>query len=70
LMTFSVYPWYPYYAARGAAWGFSAVQDQQLGGLLMWMPGGLVFSLAAILYFAAWLRVLNERHKPYQVQPH
>jgi hypothetical protein len=27
----------------------------------MWMPGGAVFTLLTILYFAAWLRALEQR---------
>ncbi|MGE5251369.1 MAG: cytochrome c oxidase assembly protein [Bacteroidota bacterium] len=61
LITFSSSPWYPFYAARAAAWGLSPLQDQQLAGLLMWIPGGTVFSLLTIGYFAAWLRALEQR---------
>lgn len=31
-----------------AAWGLTPLQDQQLGGALMWAPGGLVFLTAAL----------------------
>jgi putative membrane protein len=61
LMTFTSQPWYPYYAGSVAPWGFTPLQDQQLAGLIMWMPGGAIFTLLTILYFAAWLRALEQR---------
>jgi len=30
------------------AWGLSPLQDQQLGGVLMWVPGGVFFLWAAV----------------------
>jgi putative membrane protein len=61
LMTFTERPWYPYYATLANPWGLTPLQDQQLAGLIMWVPGGAVFTLLTIGYFAAWLRAL-ERH--------
>jgi len=57
LMALSGSPWYQGYRAMGMApFGLSAVEDQQLAGLLMWVPGGLVHVLAAVLLLARWLR--------------
>jgi putative membrane protein len=61
LMTFTSQPWYPYYSDFVAYWGLTPLQDQQLAGLIMWMPGGAVFTLLTIGYFAAWLRALERR---------
>ena len=36
-------------------WGLSLLQDQQLAGLLMWVPMGLTFTLVALLLFRAWM---------------
>lgn len=47
--------WYPLYASRSAAVGVNAFEDQQLAGLIMWVPAGLVFVVAALALFAAWL---------------
>jgi putative membrane protein len=66
LMTFTSEAWYPYYAASVTNWGLSALEDQQLAGLIMWMPGGAVFSLLTIGYFAAWLRALEKRDYRFQ----
>ena len=35
-------------------WGLGPAADQQLGGLLMWIPGGLIYSLAMLVIFAHW----------------
>jgi putative membrane protein len=61
LMTFSSRPWYSYYTTLVTSWGITPLQDQQLAGLIMWIPGGAIFTLLDIGYFAAWLRVLEER---------
>lgn len=49
LLTFSSNPWYPAYAETTGHWGLTALEDQQLGGLIMWVPAGFVFVLAGIL---------------------
>ena len=40
-------PWYPAYAATTAAWRISPGDDQQIAGLIMWIPAGAVY-LAAV----------------------
>jgi putative membrane protein len=32
------------------------LHDQQLGGLVMWVPGGLAYLVAALFLAARWLR--------------
>ena len=61
LMTFTSLPWYSYYASSVTAWGLTPLEDQQLAGLIMWVPGGVVFTLLTIGYFAAWFRALERR---------
>jgi putative membrane protein len=31
-----------------AAWGYTPLQDQQLGGVIMWVPGMVLFLWASI----------------------
>ena len=38
-----------------ASWGLTTLEDQQLGGLLMWVPGGIVFTASTITAFGLWL---------------
>jgi cytochrome c oxidase assembly factor CtaG len=61
LMTLADSPWYAGYAALGMTpAGLTPEQDQQLAGLLMWVPGGL-YHLVAALWFLS--RALQEgRH--------
>ena len=35
-------------------WGISPAMDQQIGGLLMWVPGCLVYLTAILAMFARW----------------
>jgi putative membrane protein len=66
LMTFTTQPWYSYYADSAPRWGLTPLQDQQLAGIIMWMPGGAIFTLLTIGYFAAWLRALEKRSEALQ----
>ncbi|MFL5523379.1 MAG: cytochrome c oxidase assembly protein, partial [Gemmatimonadaceae bacterium] len=61
LLTFSGTLWYPAYASTTAAWGLTALDDQQLGGLIMWIPGSIAYVLAALWIAAAWLRESERR---------
>lgn len=57
LMAFSSSPWYAGYAASGLdAFGLTPSEDQQLAGVLMWVPGGLVHAGAGLALLARWLR--------------
>jgi putative membrane protein len=61
LLTFSPTLWYPAYAATAARWGITPLEDQQLGGLIMWIPGSLAYIAAALAIFAHWLRESERR---------
>jgi putative membrane protein len=61
LITFAPDLWYPIYQARTAAWGLSPIEDQQLAGLIMWIPAGTLFTVLAIALFAAWLGEAERR---------
>jgi putative membrane protein len=61
LLTFSPYLWYPVYSETTPAWGLTPLEDQQLGGLVMWVPGGVVYLVAALLFFGAWLKEAERR---------
>jgi cytochrome c2 len=56
LLTFAGTPWYADYHATAPLWGFSALEDQQLAGLIMWVPAGISYLIAALWMMAAWLR--------------
>jgi putative membrane protein len=61
LLTCSSKLWYPAYIGRTEPWGLSALQDQQLGGLIMWVPAGLVYIVIGLWLFAGWLRESDRR---------
>ena len=46
---------YPAYASSPRLWGLSPLEDQRLGGLIMWIPGGLFFYLLASIVFFRWM---------------
>jgi cytochrome c oxidase assembly factor CtaG len=39
----------------------SPLEDQQLAGLLMWVPAGLIFIAGGLFFFTAWLRESGRR---------
>jgi cytochrome c oxidase assembly factor CtaG len=68
LITFSPKPLYPSYIARAPYWGFSALQDQQLGGMIMWVPAGIVYIVSALYLLHGWLRT-NNRETDRAIRP-
>jgi len=56
LISFSRHPWYSAYATRAAAWGMTPLADQQLAGLIMWIPASAAYLIAALLIARRWLR--------------
>lgn len=61
LLTFAPRLWYPIYEARTGEWGLSALEDQQLAGLIMWVPAGALFIVLGLGLFAAWLGEVERR---------
>jgi putative membrane protein len=63
LMAFSTSPWYAGYAALGMTpSGFSPAEDQQLAGLVMWVPGGAFHAAAALWFLYRWLKASEVAH--------
>jgi putative membrane protein len=48
--------WYPLYGNRAQLFGLDPLEDQQLGGLIMWIPGGLAYLAAGLVLCARCLR--------------
>jgi putative membrane protein len=56
-MAFARSPWYADYAAMGLTpAGLTPLEDQQLAGLLMWVPGGMLHAIVALWILARLLR--------------
>jgi len=69
MMAFAQSPWYVGYARLGMVPnGVSPLEDQQLAGMLMWVPGGLVHALAALAAMAKLLKS-TPNHRAIAVQP-
>jgi len=56
LLTLAPVVWYPVYLAPAARLGIDALRDQQIGGLIMWVPAGLAYVLAGLVLAWGWLR--------------
>lgn len=54
LLTFLRVPVYASHLATTGAFGLTPVEDQQLAGLIMWVPASLPYLAAAVLLLAAW----------------
>ncbi|SAK45426.1 membrane protein [Caballeronia catudaia] len=55
LLTLAPGVWYPSCIETTLALGSDPLQDQQLGGLVMWVPGGLAYLVGGLLVGARWL---------------
>ncbi|MER9679867.1 cytochrome c oxidase assembly protein [Mesorhizobium sp. M0184] len=55
--------WYPVNAAGAELWSLSPLEDQQLAGLVMWVPAGLIYGGAALLLAGLWIRSSGQRRR-------
>lgn len=66
LLTFAARPWYPVYGDAAAAWGLTPLQDQQLAGLIMWIPAGVAYVVAGLALLVVWMRESERRAARWQ----
>jgi cytochrome c oxidase assembly factor CtaG len=62
LLTVSPGVWYTPYLTTHTN-GLTPLEDQQLAGLLMWVPAGLAFAAGGLFLFAEWLRQSDRRSR-------
>jgi cytochrome c oxidase assembly factor CtaG len=55
LLTFATHPLYEAYLATAPHWNLTALEDQQLGGLILWVPGSRVYAGLALVLLSRWL---------------
>jgi putative membrane protein len=55
LMTFAPRVLYQVQTAQAWRWGLTPLEDQQLAGLVMWVPAGTVYAGAAIAFLGLWV---------------
>jgi len=53
-IAYSDHALYPFYAAAPRIWGITPMQDQTIGALIMWIPGGLFFFTVISVIFFRW----------------
>jgi putative membrane protein len=58
LLTLAPRPLFKSHSGTTWPWSLSPLEDQQLGGLIMWVPGGTLFTLIGVLAFGLWLKAL------------
>jgi putative membrane protein len=56
LLTFAGHPLYAAYLGTTEQWGLTPLEDQQLGGLGMWIPASLIHLTTLGVLVAAWMR--------------
>jgi cytochrome c oxidase assembly factor CtaG len=55
-LTLARAPLYPFYVGMAHSTGVDPLFDQQLAGLIMWVPGDVLFLTILLILFAAYLR--------------
>jgi putative membrane protein len=56
LLTFARTPWYSGYSTTTAPWGLDPLTDQQLAGVIMWIPAGGIYLVVALASLVTWIR--------------
>jgi putative membrane protein len=56
LITMAPAPLYPVYVGRTGGWRLTALSDQHLAGLLMWVPLGLPYLVAGLVLTSHFVR--------------
>ncbi|HET7463928.1 MAG TPA: cytochrome c oxidase assembly protein [Longimicrobium sp.] len=70
LITFSATPLYSWYVEAPRLFGIGALDDQRLGGVIMWVPGGLVLWIAITAVYFRWThREVREDEQNVAIQP-
>jgi putative membrane protein len=61
LLTFAPRAWYQSYVATAPAWHLTALEDQQIGGLIMWIPAGTLLLIVALVLLVKWINESQTR---------
>ena len=70
LITFSATPLYQWYVQAPRIFGISPLDDQRLGGVIMWVPGGLVLWIAITAVYFRWTqREVGEDEQGVKIRP-
>lgn len=64
LLSLAPTPWYEPYIATTDALGIDPVDDQQLGGLVMWVPAGLAYVVVALVLLGRLIMRQGQEGRP------
>ncbi len=64
VLTFATSPLYPIHALRSRAAGLDPLEDQQLAGVLMWIPPGVVYLVVMVALLWRWFAEADEHRRP------
>ena len=53
--------WFPMQGIGSLAWNLTPMEDQQLAGLVMWVPAGLIYAGAALALAGLWITASGRR---------
>src|SRR5262249_21262880 len=53
-------PSYRWYTLAPRIFGISAIDDQRLGGLIMWVPASMVYWISITIVFLQWFNTGND----------
>ena len=62
IITFAPVSVCPAFQNAGGKFGLTSERDQQIGGLLMWVPMCLIYASAILMQFARWHATPEKRH--------
>src|SRR5690606_10512548 len=63
LLTFAPRPIYSAHLETAPDWGLSPLQDQQIAGVIMWVPPGILYTAVAALLLIRFIRGLEEARR-------
>jgi putative membrane protein len=61
-IAFANQPIYTYYLGVPRLWGLDVISDQRISGVIMWIPGSMMYIIAVLILAARWLQ--REERKP------
>jgi len=64
LLTLSSRVWFPQQGLLAAEFGLTPLEDQQLAGLLMWIPMGTMYTCAGLFFAHRWLSLSGSTARP------
>ena len=61
-------PLYAPYLSAPRIWGISPALDQQLGGLIMWIPGNIFYIIIVSILFIRWMQMQDAKQRAHEAE--